>query len=100
MKNEKPKQTLEEIRLRDRARDSTIISCGILFVFGGIIALLFVGDFAFGKDYITEALIHTIIAFPAGWVGHMVTSFFVEKAQAKSMESETQTEKTDQKENA
>ena len=87
---QKPNPSLEEIRLRDRARDSTIISVGILFVFGLIIALLFVGDFFFSKSYITESLISIIVAFPAGWIGHMVTSFFVEKAQAKATESETE----------
>ena len=75
--------SIEEIRIKDQARDSTIITLGILIIFGGTLLLLFVGDLFFGKKYLTEALIHTIVAFPAGWVGHAVTSFFVEKAKSK-----------------
>ena len=76
-------RTLEEIRIKDQARDSTIITLGILIIFGVILTGLFIGDLFFGKAYLTEALIHTIVAFPAGWIGHAVTSFFVEKAKAK-----------------
>ena len=79
--------TLEEIRLKDQARDSTIITSGILFIFGAILVGLFIGDLFFGKSYLTEALIHTIVAFPAGWIGHAVTSFFVEKAKGKMNEN-------------
>ena len=83
---EKKELSIEEIRIKDQARDSTIITLGILIIFGVIISALFVGDFFFGKTYITEALIHTIVAFPAGWIGHAVTSFFVEKAKTKMAE--------------
>ena len=83
--NEQKKQPLsiEEIRIKDQARDSTIITVGILGIFGVIIFGLFIGDLFFEKNYLTEALIHTLIAFPAGWIGHAVTSFFVEKAKSK-----------------
>lgn len=83
--NEKGR-SLEEIRLKDQARDSTIITAGILLIFGLILLGLFIGDLFFGKQYLTEALIHTIVAFPAGWIGHAVTSFFVEKAKSKLSE--------------
>ena len=88
--NENPKTPLsiEEIRIKDQARDSTIITLGILFIFGGTLIGLFIGDLFFNKKYLTEALIHTIVAFPAGWVGHAVTSFFVEKAKSKISQSE------------
>ena len=83
MDNEK---SIEEIRIKDQARDSTIITLGILLIFGVILVGLFVGDLFFNKDYLTEALIHTIVAFPAGWIGHAVTSFFVEKAKSRMNE--------------
>ena len=79
-------RSIEEIRIKDQARDSTIITLGILLIFGVILLGLFVGDLFFGKEYLTEALIHTIVAFPAGWIGHAVTSFFVEKAKSKIAE--------------
>ena len=87
--NERKKEPLsiEEIRIKDQARDSTIITVGILSIFSITLLGLFVGDLFFGKDYLTEALIHTIVAFPAGWIGHAVTSFFVEKAKAKMNET-------------
>ena len=79
-------RSIEEIRIKDQARDSTIITLGILLIFGVTLVGLFIGDLFFDKDYLTEALIHTIIAFPAGWIGHAVTSFFVEKAKSKLAE--------------
>ena len=79
-------RSIEEIRIKDQARDSTIITLGILLIFGVTLIGLFIGDLFFDKDYLTEALIHTIVAFPAGWIGHAVTSFFVEKAKAKLAE--------------
>ena len=87
MSNEQKRDlTIEEIKIRDQARDSTIITSGILGIFFSIIVLLFMGDFFFDKAYLTEALIHTMVAFPAGWIGHAVTSFFVEKAKQKMAE--------------
>ena len=59
-------KSIEEIRIKDQARDSTIITLGILVIFGAIIVGLFLGDLFFEKAYLTEALIHTIVAFPAG----------------------------------
>ena len=54
--NENPKTPLsiEEIRIKDQARDSTIITLGILFIFGGTLIGLFIGDLFFNKNILQK----------------------------------------------
>ena len=61
--------------------DSTITNIGI-FVYAVLLtAALFIGDFYFGKTYLTATLVGILIGAPLGWIGSSVTYFFQRKQQ-------------------
>ena len=73
---------LEEIRVRDEARDTTILTVGVLGMFILFIAFLFVGDLFFDKKYLTAELIHSI----GGWIGGYVSAIVTAKIGKKAAE--------------
>ena len=59
-------QTIEEIKVRDDAKDSSIILKGVLFLTGFFLLGLFIGDFFFGQTYLTPEIIGGICGFLMG----------------------------------
>lgn len=75
-------QKLEEIRLKDEAKDTTILTYGVLIIFGSFLLLLFVGDMFFSKTYLTAELIHSV----AGWLGGYISAIITAKIGKKAAE--------------
>ena len=76
-------KTLEEIKLKDEAKDTSSIIRGVFLISGGFLLGLFIGDFWFSKDYLTAEIIHTVIGFILGsCLSPIITSFFGKKIGA------------------
>lgn len=77
--NEQINNTLEEIKLRDEAKDTTLLTRGILLILGAFLTGLFIGDFFFKTDYLTPEIIHTVFGFIGGVLTMIVNSHFQKK---------------------
>lgn len=88
MKKNDGNLTLEEIKVRDAAKDSSRVINGVLILCGGFIGGLFAGDLFFEKNYMTPEIIHSIGGFLIGsCLTAIVTSFFQARAMNQLKES-------------
>ncbi len=65
---------LEEIQVRDDAKDRTLILWGILVLAGAYLAGLLIGDLFYGKSFLTPEINHTIIGFIFGVMTTLATA--------------------------
>lgn len=80
--------TLEEIKVRDAAKDSSTVIWGVFILCFLFLLGLFVGDIAFGKNYMTPEIVHSVLSFLIGsCLTAIVTSFFQARAMNQLKES-------------
>ena len=88
MKKEQPNLTIEEIKVRDAAKDSSRVIWGVLTLCGIFLGGLFIGDLFFDKNYMTPEIIHSIGGFLVGsCLVSIVTSFFQARAMNQLRDS-------------
>ena len=70
--------------------DSTIANLIVPVVIALFLVALFIGEFFFDKTWLTEALIHTIIGFLAGWYSQIINSLFLQRKKENDNKEGTQ----------
>ena len=55
-----------------------ILMFGVLVIVGLIIGCIFISDWFFGREVLTETLIGILIGTPLGWIGAYVAFYTVE----------------------
>ena len=55
-----------------------ILMIGVLLIVAAIIACIFISDWYFGSELLTETLIGILIGTPLGWIGAYVAFYTVE----------------------
>ena len=58
-----------------------ILMIGVLIIVSGIILCLFISDWYFNKNILTETLVGILIGAPLGWIGAYVGFYTIEKHQ-------------------
>ena len=80
--------SLDEIKVRDAAKDSSTVIWGVFALCALFLGGLFIGDIAFGKNYLTPEIIHSVLSFLVGsCLTAIVTSFFQARAMNQLKES-------------
>ena len=55
-----------------------ILMIGVLFIVAAIIACIFISDWFFNRNILTETLVGILIGTPLGWLGAYVAFYTVE----------------------